>query len=69
MKDFRRKIISNFTAIGRRFVAGDIVEKSEDAFRHYYINENKDGIDLIESDSLNIDGTNYEKILDESQGI
>lgn len=69
MKDFRRKIITNFRAIGRRFVAGDIVEKEEDAFRHYYINENKDGIDLIESSSNNIDSEHYEIILDESQDI
>ena len=56
-------------AVGRRFFAGDIVEKRDHEFLHYYINENKDGIELMYSPSDNITGDNYEKILDESQDI
>ena len=56
-------------AVGRRFFPGDIVEKNGDEFLHYYINENKDGIELMYSPSDNINGDNYEKILDNSQDI
>ena len=69
MKDFRRKMTGKVNAVGRRFFAGDIVEKKGDEFLHYYINENKDGIDILESPSVLITGDNYEKILDESQDI
>ena len=66
---FRRKVTGKVNAIGRRFFAGDIVEKRDKEFLHYYINENKDEIDLLVSPACNISGDNYEKLLDESEDI
>ena len=69
MIDFRRKVTGKVNAKGRRFFAGDIVEKRDKEFLHYYINEDKDGIDLLVSPACNISGDNYEKLLDESEDI
>jgi len=69
MVDFRRKMTGKVNAIGRRFFAGDIVEKRGDEFFHYYIDGIKDSIELMISPSSNIDDYNYEMIFIKSEDI
>lgn len=71
MKDinFRRKVNVRFNAFGTRFLAGDIIEVNKKTIIHYYINENKDGIDKLEHNKNQLNGAVIETILDNSQDI
>ena len=70
IKNFKRKIISNLRTVGRNFLRGDIVIYQDNELLHFYINDNKDGIDVLKNDNaIYISPENIEKLLDNSEDI
>ena len=70
IKNFKRKIDTDFRTIERTFIKGDIVIMNNNELLHFYINDNKDGIDVLKNDNaIYISHENIEKLLDNSEDI
>ena len=70
IKNFKRRIDTDFRTIGRTFIKGDIVIMNNNELLHFYINDNKDRIDVLRNDNaIYISPENIEKLLDNSEDI
>lgn len=67
--NFMRKVNIDFARIGRRFLGGDIVMMHNNKLFHFYVNENKDGVDVLENDANYMNGEEIEIILDNSEDV
>ena len=68
IKNFVRKVNTDFSRIGRRFYKGDILVMQDGYLLHFYINENKDGIDMLDNPNA-IQFNEIEVYLDNSEDI
>lgn len=63
-----RKIIKRFQSVGTRFISGDLVIINGDEIYHIFNNPNRtDGSQLSAYRYENVDNSQIEKILDNSQ--
>ena len=69
INNFERRITTQFSKFGRRFMVGDIIIRSCGEMLHLYVNDNHDGIDSIKNHDANFKPEEIETILDNSEDI